>query len=67
VTTADGVALRAEPDPDAEIWQVFPAGGQLSFIGEAVIGSDGAVWYRVRSNETALTGYIRADQLAPEE
>jgi outer membrane protein assembly factor BamB len=68
VTTADGVALRAEPDLDAEIVERIPeAGSQLVFIGEAVTGSDGAVWYRVRSNETALTGYIRADLLAPEE
>jgi hypothetical protein len=68
VTIVADVALRATPGADAHVWLEIPeAGTRLEFMGEVTIDAVANVWYHVRSIETSHTGYIRADQLAPEQ
>jgi outer membrane protein assembly factor BamB len=68
ITTVPDVVLRAAPGEGSTAQLTFPAtGSAVEFVGQVGIDAEANVWYRVRSIETALVGYIRADQLAPEQ
>jgi hypothetical protein len=64
VTSEDLVNLRSDPSTTGEILQELPLGTQLEITGDAV-EADGYTWYPVTVVESAESGYVVADFLAP--
>lgn len=61
-TDGDGLRLRAAADPDAETRLVLPDGARVDVLDGPVVAAE-RVWYRVRYEPEAATGWVAAEYL----